>query len=247
MTKYDDGKTLAAVVYERLRQDILSCRLRPNHRLLLGELTQAYDAGVSPIREALSRLAADGLVVIESQRGARVAPVSEEDLRDLLRVRQHIESLALRWAIEHGDDEWEAGIVAAFHRLKKSLAKGSRSLISDEESQARHDEFHLALVAACGSPRLLSWVGTIYDQTRRYRLIADYRRSWDSYVLEEHRAIMEATLARDADRACALFEAHVVKTVRLAIENIAEVSELPAADEGRIADAARRRAGLGRP
>lgn len=212
--------TLAETVYTRLRDDILACRFKPREKLLLARLKLQYGAGVSPIREALSQLAADGLVRLESQRGAFVADVSEDDLRDLLRLRENIEDIALRWSIQNGDGEWETAAVASFHRFSLALKSESKDLASDHETQRLHDEFHAALWAACRSPRLIEWLGTIYDQTKRYRLLADYGRPWDASVLNEHDVILNAVLARDADLACALFRSHVRRTVDLASSNI---------------------------
>jgi DNA-binding GntR family transcriptional regulator len=105
--------------------------------------------------------------------------------------------------------------------FRKSLLRGSANLSDDSEVQARHEAFHLALVAACGSPRLLQWIGEIYAQTQRYRLIADYGRSWDSNVLTEHEDIMKAALDRQAERACLLFRNHAGRTIDLALGNLA--------------------------
>jgi DNA-binding GntR family transcriptional regulator len=218
--------TRASEVYERLRHDILACQLKPGQWLRFEVMKLKYDAGVSTIREAFSRLAAEGLIQLADQRGAKVAPVSEADLKDLLHVREHIESLALDWAIRRGDEEWEAHVVSAFHMFRKALSRGSASLADDSEVQARHEGFHLSLVAACASPRLLQWIREIYGQTRRYRLIADYGRSWDSDVLAEHEEIMKAALEREAERACRLFREHAVRTIDLALANLGRFIEV---------------------
>jgi DNA-binding GntR family transcriptional regulator len=217
--------TRASAVYEAIRHDILACRLPPGHWLRSEAMKLEYSAGVSTIREALSRLSAEGLVQLVDQRGARVAPVSEADLRDLLRVREHVESLALGWSINCGDEDWEAQVVASFHLLRKSLARGSGNLSDDSDVQTRHDAFHISLVAACGSPRLLQWIEGLYGQTQRYRLIADYGRSWDSDVLREHEEIMQAALDRKGDLACRLFRTHAARTVDLALINLAKLIE----------------------
>lgn len=215
--------TRAGAVYGSIRHDILACRLTPGQRLRSEVMKLEYGAGVSTIREALSRLAAEGLVELVDQRGARVAPVSEADLRDLLRVREHVETLALEWSITLGDGEWEAKVVADFHRLGHSLRRGSGNLSDDSDVQARHETFHISLVAACGSPRLMQWIRTLYSQTHRYRLIADYGRSWDSDVLKEHQEIMKAALDRDVALACQLFRSHAARTVDLALANLARL------------------------
>jgi DNA-binding GntR family transcriptional regulator len=212
--------TRAGKVYESIRHDILACRLPPGQRLRSEVMKVTYGAGVSTIREAFSRLAAEGLVELVDQRGARVASVSRDDLCDLLRVREHMESLALEWSIQRGDETWESRVVADFHLLQRGLERGSTDLSDDSEVQARHDAFHLSLVSACGSQRLMQWIRTLYGQTQRYRLIADYGRSWDSDVLREHQEIMAAALDRDDGEACRLFREHASRTVDLALANL---------------------------
>src|SRR5579863_3457019 len=84
-------QTLASTALERLRADILSCRLQPGQRLRFEELRTGYDLGLSPLREALMRLASEGLVRVEDHRGFRVAPISRSDLLDITFVRKELE------------------------------------------------------------------------------------------------------------------------------------------------------------
>jgi GntR family carbon starvation induced transcriptional regulator len=220
--------TRAGHVYEAIRQDILSCKLVPGQWLRSDTMKEDYGAGVSTIREALSRLAAEGLVQMEDQRGASVAAVSEADLRDLLLVREHVESLALDWSIRNGGEEWEAEVVSRFHMFRKSLMRGIENISDDDEIQQRHEAFHLSLIAACNSPRMSQIVQTLYAQTRRYRLMADYGRASDSQVAAEHEEIMKAALDRKAEQACELFRQHAAKTIDLALGNLARLTAMRA-------------------
>src|SRR5580704_6681604 len=106
--------------YEGLRADLLACRILPGKKLKIQELCTRFSVSLGAIREALSRLTSEGLVVAEPQRGFRAAPISPEDLSDLTRVRIEIEALCLRRAIAQGDVDWEARLVAAFHRLSRT-------------------------------------------------------------------------------------------------------------------------------
>jgi len=229
LNQVGNSSTRAGAVYEAIRHDILACRLAPGEWLRSEVMKARYAAGVSTIREAFSRLASEGLLEASDQRGFRVAPVSIADLRDLLKVREHIESLALEWSVERGDEDWEGSVVRAFHLFRKSLERGSADLSDDSEVQSRHDAFHLSLIGACGSPRLLDWTRQLYGQTQRYRRIADYGRSWDSDVLREHEEILDAALKRNPDLAGRLFRVHAAKTVDLALTNLARFVELEAA------------------
>ena len=109
--------TRAERVYNELRSDTLAGRWYPGQRLPFEELCGRYDASVGVMREALQRLAEQGLVLVEPNRGFRVVPVSEDDLRHLTEARLEIESLTLRLAVEQGSLEWETQVIAAHHRL----------------------------------------------------------------------------------------------------------------------------------
>jgi len=112
--------SLTRSAYESLRADLLSCRFEPDERLNISELCAAMGVSLGAVREALSRLTSEGLVVAEPQRGFRVAPVSADDLRDLYRTRVDIEGLCLRRSIEVGGLDWESSLVAAYHSLSKT-------------------------------------------------------------------------------------------------------------------------------
>ena len=103
-----------------IREDIISGALIPNTKLAVEHLRQRYGVGSSTIREALSLLLPDGLVTARGQRGFTVSPISIADLQDLSNTRILLETHALRESIIAGDDDWEAGVVAAFHRLAKA-------------------------------------------------------------------------------------------------------------------------------
>ena len=137
-------KTLADQAYKLVREDLLAGSLEPSARLRVNELKLRYGLGLSPLREALLRLASEGFVVAEGQRGFAVAPLSMAELTDITRTRQQIESIALGWAIEHGDADWEAAIIAAFHRLSRTpmptSPTESEALLSWE---LKHRAFHV--------------------------------------------------------------------------------------------------------
>lgn len=212
------GRTRATDIYERLRLDIVECRRKPGQRLRFDEMRSAYGVGLSPLREALMRLTAEGLVILEDQRGFHVAPVSRADLLDITRMRQELESMAMRMSVEHGGDEWEAALLAAFHRLSKvkkvfvTAAHDPQSRIINPEWESRHRDFHRSLVAACGSPWLLHFRGLLYDQSDRYRRLSiQYLRSPRS-DLDEHRSLMEAAITHDAAKAVELIRRHIGDT-----------------------------------
>jgi DNA-binding GntR family transcriptional regulator len=210
-----DGAPLTRVegTVRAIRADIVSGTLEPGSKLAVEHLRQRYGVGSSTIREALSLLQPDGLVTARGQRGFAVSEISIADLQDLSDTRVLLETHALRTSIEMGDDDWEAGIVAAFHHLGKAQTAVDGGLDGAAvEWELRNQQFHTALNAACGSRWVLHMLNILHHHTERYRRLALDDRSIPRDVHAEHEALMEATLARDADTACAIAAAHIQRT-----------------------------------
>jgi len=215
MTRPAGTRTLNERVYNTLREDILSGRLAAGVRLPFAQLNKRYDVGTGTLREALARLVSDNLVIGEGQRGFHVAPISREDLHDITRLRCTLEAEALRDAIEHGDDEWEASVVAALHRLSKHrLRSGDVPSLLTEEGAALHRVFHLSIFGACRSRWQRRVIEQLYDQSERYRRLSSIKQSPDRDSDAEHRAIVEAVLARDPGEAARLLVEHIERTTR---------------------------------
>jgi DNA-binding GntR family transcriptional regulator len=210
-------RSQASLAHRRLRVGILLGRHAPGAKLKIAELAEAMEVSPGAVREALSRLTAEQLVVSEDQKGFSVAPLSIEDLQDLTELRCDIEALALRRSVANGDDAWEAAVLAAAHRLSRvppRLAAGD--VDAALAWVARHAEFHAALVSACGSRRLLELHTQLYEQSERYRGLSS-RSDQARDVGAEHQAIVDAALARDGDRLVDLMVAHIRSTTALII------------------------------
>jgi DNA-binding GntR family transcriptional regulator len=201
-------------VYYKLRRDIVRARWLPGAHLRFEELKAFYKVGLSPLREALMKLASDGLVELEEHKGFHVAPVSKTALLDITNMRKELESMAIRLSIEHATDSWEAGIVAAMHELGKRRTIGSDGLM-DDEWERRHRAFHTALTAACGSEWLARFRLQLYDQADRYRRLSKEYSTAPRDTIGEHRAIMEATIAHDVPAAVYLIRRHLDLTCQI--------------------------------
>jgi DNA-binding GntR family transcriptional regulator len=212
-----DTGSLTVSTYLRLRRDVLSGSLAASEKLKIHEL--ADQLGVSPgvVREALSRLASERLVIATPQRGFRVAPISAEDVHDLTEARIDIEMACLRRSIARGDLTWEAGIVAATHKLNRTPHDPNEP--GEEWAQA-HAAFHESLVAACDSTWLLAMREQLYYQAERYRTI-NIRLSGPARDLPgEHENIANAVLQKDLERAGALMTKHLRLTETLTLQSI---------------------------
>ena len=212
--------TLASSVYERLRNDILRGELAPGHKLRIEFVSERYDAGHSPVREALNRLSSDGLVERRDQRGFCVAAASAADLIELTRTRCWLEETGLRESMKVFAPDWEEGIVLAQHRLSRI----PRSITPDEyhenpEWERAHRAFHRSLIAGCGSRWLLTFCDQLADQAYRYRQLSVQRIYPKRKEKGEHEAIVKAVFNHDADAAVALLNEHYRMTANIILES----------------------------
>lgn len=206
--------TLSERAAALIQRDILTGRLPPGSRLGIMDLAQGYGMGATPVREGLSRLVARQLVVALGQRGFRVAPVSETDLRDITRMRVVVEQEALCLSMKLGKDDWEAGIIATLHRMQRYVERtGSRFTEGAEEFDTLHKGFHTSLLDACGSPRLLAAHSDLYDQAYRYRRVMMRKFESGKDFVQVHRKLADCVLARDQRRAPPMLEQHLKSTI----------------------------------
>lgn len=205
------GPTLSTTLVEALRNAILGGELLPGSKLRLDELREHYDVSLSPLREALTRLVSDGLVVTTDKKGYRVAPVSADDFRQVTALRLNLEVMALAESIKRGDEKWEDALVATYHRLSR-LEAVDRSGDKLPAWERAHRAFHITLFSACGMPLLLRFCNTLHDLGDRYRRLFLATNSPDRNVPAEHEAIFNAALDRDAERACEILRQHLSRT-----------------------------------
>ena len=179
----------------------------------MDSLQQDSGFSSSPLREALNRLAVEGLVQIDENRGFRCAPMSLADFEDITSLRLIVEPAAFADSIRSVSDEWEGRIVAAFHRLKRSQERmPPPKYFFDDDWTARHKDFHMAFYSACSSRRLYTLCWNLFDQAERYRRISAKNRKKYRDTTGEHRQLMEAALARDIDLSTNLMRKHITKT-----------------------------------
>jgi DNA-binding GntR family transcriptional regulator len=216
--------SLTQQTYERLRADVLACRLTPGSRLNTSHLSEQLQVSLGAVREALSRLSSEGLVASEPRRGFRVAPLSSSDMTDIAEARLAIETECLRRAIEAATIEWEAELLSIHHRLSRTAELGEADTFGTKDEWTRlHREFHSVLVSTCENTRLTSFRSLLYDQADRYRrlaiLLADDARQFRADSKQDHQMIVEAAIARDTRRATDLLEGHIRRTHQFLLES----------------------------
>jgi DNA-binding GntR family transcriptional regulator len=202
------GQTVGATTYQRIKHDIVFGLLPPGSKVKLDDLKRRYEASLPTLREALNRLASEGFVDAQEQRGFFVTPVSGADLAEIAELRILLECHALRLSIANGDTEWEGRLVAAHHKLhlmEQRLLAGDES---GKETWKRYDwEFHQAMISNCQSANLLALHRTLFEKYLRYQMLVLTHRG--ELAAEEHRAMLDRALARDADGASEILKTHI--------------------------------------
>jgi GntR family carbon starvation induced transcriptional regulator len=214
-------KSLTGAVSNAVQQDILTAKFLPGEKLPIVHLARDYGVSPGAIREALSRLISEGLVVFNEQRGFRAAPVSPAALMDITRTRIMIDAHGLREAIRQGDSDWVSDVRKQQQRLASCQQRESNSAKMRQEWLRLHRDFHRALIAASGSEWLMHFHDRLFDQTVRYRAVAAIyelnNESRRANAEMEHAQIVEAIAARDPDAAAQLIERHYMGTAELII------------------------------
>lgn len=199
--------TRAEWVDALLRRAILHGELLPGEKLYAERLAEQWGVSATPLRETFQRLAGEGLVVIEPQRGARVAPLSVEEAVEIYELRQLLDPEALRRSMlaAAGDPDYLGAVEAAHRRV----AARHRSLSDYHDA---HRAFHLALVSRCPNQRLVRQVTQLLDHSQRFHAVGTIAsRRGDPF--EEHRLLVDAVRSGDCGRAVELLRQHLAGTL----------------------------------
>lgn len=192
-----------ADVYGAIREAISDGSLSVNEPLREERLAAALGVSRTPVREALVRLTAEGLVEAEASGGVRVSALSADDLDEVFALRGALESMALRYACEARDP-------AGLEELRAIHAASTDAVAADDVERLLelNTQFHAALNSLAGKRRLQNLIELLRDQSRRYRVLALYDESERRTSVDEHGRLIELVAAGDADAALELLRAH---------------------------------------
>jgi DNA-binding GntR family transcriptional regulator len=222
MARTSAAETRHRSLYLDIRRNLMLGAFPSGHRFKVNDLCVEYDASVSVVREALTRLSEQGLVHLEPNKGFSVATLTPDEVNDVAFLRIELETLAVRRSIERGGADWEVGVVAAHHHL---TITPNVAIDEDPEGNQRwtlaHQAFHEACAAACGSPRLLSFRAQLYDQSEVFRQLAKLRHGRSRNVAAEHQAIADAVVSRNGALATALLHDHIDATRISCLDSLA--------------------------
>lgn len=211
-------------IEEILREELISGALPPGSKINISELKKRHQTSLAPLREALSFLAATGLLRSEPNRGFFVTPVSEAEITDLYETSAHLEALALNQAIKNASSQWEEEIVAALYHLKKvELSLEKPSYDTWVEANQR---FHDALIATC-SVVVKELRCHLHLKMSRYVRLTYGKAIVDiAQFHQEHQALADAVIKRDCKQASKLMDAHIMGSCRLLLQHFKKNQEI---------------------
>ncbi|GAA5040627.1 DNA-binding GntR family transcriptional regulator [Thermocatellispora tengchongensis] len=233
MARRGTSKTLSGDVYSQLRDAILLGQVRPGERLKPTALREEYDVSISVVREVLTRLAEQRLVVAEPNQGFSVAPLTRAHLEELVEARCSIEGLAIRMSVARGDLEWESKVLAVHHRLEGTpiWLEGPEKVINPEWVSV-HAAFHATLLEACGNSIILDVCASLFDMAELYRRWNETGTSTVTRdVAKEHRDLAAAALEHDAELAEKLLVEHIRTTRDMALTGIPALAREAAGEQ----------------
>lgn len=195
---------LRDVVFNTLRQAILRGELKPGERLMEIQLANKLGVSRTPIREAIRKLELEGLVLMIPRRGAEVAEITEQNLRDVLEVREALEELSVKLACEHATQ-------AQIEEMKQAAQVFKESLSGDDVTRIAEADvaFHDAINMATDNQKLIQILNNLREQMYRYRMEYLKDRQSHSVLVREHEEILNALCARDAEKALDVTIAHI--------------------------------------
>jgi GntR family transcriptional regulator, carbon starvation induced regulator len=227
MTEVSTKRTMASIISDSVRHDILRGDLAPGSRLNLRKLGERYSVGLIPLREALSRLSSTGLIAAEDQRGFRVAEISAKEFKDGQWLRIKLECMALDQSIEKGDIAWEERLIAAHAIMARTQQRSKRKQLAlDPDWESNHRNFHMQLLSGCDNAWMLTFIRTLFDHNARYRqLMFAANQPFPRDAAQEHLDLMNAAIDRDSKSACRLLREHFEATTRLVLRAMRERRE----------------------
>lgn len=206
-TKKPRGKkplSLRDIAYQRIKKQIITCKLKPDEVLSEAVLSQTLNIGRTPVHQAIGLLEADGLLQVVPRKGVIVKPLSLDDAMEIVEVRLLTEGYCASVAAKKIDDAGEA-------RLRDNLTR-MRQAIGDKQAEKIlqiDGEFHREIAALGGNSILHEFLANLHDRAVRFWFVSLQQRDQQEIVLAQHEAIVAAITAAEPEQAQAAMRAHI--------------------------------------
>lgn len=225
--KLDNYKPLREIVFESLREAIISGVLKPGERLMEVQLAEEMGVSRTPVREAIRKLELEGFVVMVARKGAYVAGISLKDVTDVFEIRAALEGLAAALAAERITDE-------EIEEMERVLVRKAALIEANDLSSLveKDTEFHELIYKASRNERLMQIVSNLREQINRFRAVSLASPGRGREALEEHKKIVEAISSRNPALAQSLAQEHIENAEQALLEAMRRNSE-KAEEEGR--------------
>ncbi len=217
---------LRDVVFNTLRQAILTGEFTPGERLMEIALAERLGVSRTPVREAIRKLELEGLVVMIPRKGAEVARITEKDLRNVLEVRCALEELSASLACERITEEEKEALKQALDEFEKAVESRDVSTIVDKDV-----EFHDVIFSTTKNERLIQILNNLREQIYRYRIEYAKDEDYHDVLLREHREIYNAIVHNDKETAMDMVKTHIYNQELIVIRNIHEQEDMEASQQ----------------
>lgn len=208
----DGYKPLREIVFESMREAILTGVLQPGERLMEIQLAEEMGVSRTPVREAIRKLELENFVVMIPRKGAYVAGVSSKDVADVFEIRSALEGLAAGLAAERiTEDELEQMERVLFY-------KANEEEVNLEQIVKTDTDFHALVYAASRNERLIQILANLREQIQRFRATSLAVPGRNKLAIEEHRMIVDALRRHDSEEAQTLAMAHIVTAENVMFE-----------------------------
>ena len=211
----DEFLPLRDVVFNTLRQAILTGELKPGERLMEIHLANRLGVSRTPIREAIRKLELEGLVTMIPRRGAEVAQITEKSMKDVLEVRRTLDALSAELACERISPEEEEALKKACQNFEEAVKTKDAKIIAKADV-AVHD----IIAAATGNQRLIQLINNLAEQMYRYRFEYIKDASQHDRIIQEHRVIYESIAKKDKEAASNMAKTHIDNQEKAVIARI---------------------------
>ena len=211
----DEFLPLRDVVFNTLRQAILTGELKPGERLMEIHLANRLGVSRTPIREAIRKLELEGLVIMIPRRGAEVAQITEKSMKDVLEVRRTLDALSAELACERISPEEEEALKKACQDFEAAVKTKDTKAIAKADV-ALHD----IIAAATGNQRLIQLINNLAEQMYRYRFEYIKDATQHERIIQEHRIIYESIVKKDKEAASEMAKTHIDNQEKAVIARI---------------------------